>query len=170
MSDLMSFSTKLDALTNRIEQLGQSLTARFLAAKESGATAAELVVLYRDVRGATDGIEEAGKQLRGLKEQMKSKALPEAFEREGVKTLTMDDGGRVTISQRVVASIPADTKSLAYEWLRKNQHESLIVETVNASTLGAFARTQMEAGFDLPEELFKVNILNEASLTKGKKK
>lgn len=165
-----TYEEKLGSLTGRVEQLGQSLVARLLTVKDEGMKATDLVGLYKDVRSATDGLEEAAKRLKGLKEELKAKHLPEAFEREAIKTMTLDSGDRVTINNRVVASIPAEFRNKAYEWLKTSGHESLVIETVNSSTLGAFARAEMEEGRELPDDLFKVTILSEASLTKGKKK
>lgn len=57
-------------------------------------------------------------------------------------------------------------KQAAYWWLRLNGMGSLITETINASTLSAAARKQMEDGKDLPETYFKVDIVPNTSVTK----
>lgn len=168
MEPEVSFKDKLGILLHRTEQMGESLIARLMRVKEGGMKSVELATLYADVRLAHDGIEEATKKLKGLKEQLKALLLPEAFDRDEIKTLTLEDGHRITIGTRVVASIIPDSKPLAFTWLRTNNHGSLIQETVNAQTLGAFARAEMEAARELPDNLFKVTVLHEASFTKGK--
>lgn len=138
--------------------------------KAKAGGAAELARLYSTARLHYEIVGEAMKGVGQLVDLMNRVYIPEAFENEKISTLTdADTGDRVTITQRMLASIPADNRELAYAWLRENGHESLITETVNASSLSAFAKTQMEAGFELPDEIFKTTIMNQVSLTRGKK-
>ena len=52
-------------------------------------------------------------------------------------------------------------------WLRDEGHGDLIQETVNASSLSAFAKSYIEeTGKDLPADLFKLSNLRYTSVTK----
>lgn len=146
----------------------KSLAAEVDKAKSEGA--ASLGRLYSVARLQYDILGEAMKGIGIQVDYLNRVAIPEAFEAEGIKTLTdAETGDRITITQRMFASIPAEKRDEAYDWLRSNGHASLIVETVNASSLSAFAKSQMEEGIELPEEIFKTTIINQVSLTRGKK-
>jgi hypothetical protein len=129
-------------------------------------SAAELARHYLDVRTFYDNLHEVSKELTKLKDQMSYKDIPTAFEREGTTTLTLQEGYRVTISQLVQAS----TKDMAtgIAWLDEHGHGALAKRTINAQTLAAFARSEMEEGRELPEDVFTVRIGQNTSLTKVK--
>ena len=67
------------------------------------------------------------------------------------------------------ASIIAEKRPQAFQWLRDNGYGDIIQETVNASTLSAFAKTLLETeNKELPEEFFRVHAESQATLTRGK--
>jgi hypothetical protein len=71
------------------------------------------------------------------------------------------------VSQRWSASIL--DKELGHRWLHDNGHGGLIIPTVNASSLSAFAKDLMEnEGKELPEHIFKTGRLTYTSITKAK--
>ena len=70
--------------------------------------------------------------------------IPTMFDAQDVKTIKIDDVGRVTVNQKWAASMP--DKEVGMDWLRVTGNEGLIIETVNAQTLAAFAKTQALAG------------------------
>jgi len=60
-------------------------------------------------------------------------------------------------------------KDAGLNWLRANGHEGIIIETVNSSTLSAFAKSQLEEeGVDLPDDIFKIGTSPYTSITKVK--
>ena len=75
----------------------------------------------------------------------------EAQELDGLK---VEGIGRVHLQSDVRASIKADNKAAAYEWLGDNGHGGLITETVNASSLKAFCKDKMKNGEELPRRTF----------------
>jgi len=59
-------------------------------------------------------------------------------------------------------------KLTGMDWLRTNGHGDLIQETVNSSTLGAFARNLTEeSGYELPSDIFKTSVMTFTSITKA---
>jgi hypothetical protein len=82
--------------------------------------------------------------------------LPEAMDEAGINSLSIDGVGRVSTRADLYASIPADFKQMAWQWLIANGYENLITQTINASTFKAWAKEQLKAGEELPEELFKI--------------
>jgi hypothetical protein len=111
-------------------------------------------------------IEDRIKPLNLLFERYKMFDMPELMEHSGVTSVPLDVGYRVTVSYTTRASVRPEEKAAAYAWLQKN-HPDLLIETVNASTLSAFAREQMkEHNKELPQKLFNVQDVPNTSVTK----
>jgi hypothetical protein len=119
--------------------------------------------------GLVDRFEVITGILKPLKEEIeltKTVRIPEAFARDKVKTLTTESGYRVTVSMNVYAGFREGQREAAYEWLRNNGMGSIIIETVNSSSLSKLARETLEAGKELPDELFNVALVPGVSKTK----
>jgi hypothetical protein len=96
--------------------------------------------------------------------------LPEIYEKEDdVRSITALDY-RVTKTESVKASTVK--KDTAIEWLEANGYEDIIDREprINSQTLNAFARTLMEDGGELPEDIFNVYTFSNASITRSPKK
>lgn len=145
--------------------------------QEQGNRGSHLVAAYRRIRDAVEGapgdarvptgVETILKDIKAKIEMLAKNLIPEAFEREGVTTLTIIGGDRATITQRVFASIPAAVRTEAYAWLRKNKGGDLIQQTVNAASLSAWVKAELEQGRAPPEKLITTHIDNNTSLTRG---
>lgn len=150
-----------------IEALLPALERELFKAQKAGAVslARAFVVLHRlNERMLSD--EKSFKPFRALYGNAKGKLIPETFEAAGVDSIPLSEGFRVGVSERTVASIKVGKKPEAYTWLRDNEKGDVIVPTVNASTLSALAKQLRENNIDLPEELFNVEFLPNASVTK----
>ena len=60
------------------------------------------------------------------------------------------------LSTKIYASAVADRKEELFAWLKENGYGDLVYETVNANSLAAFIREQLEEVEELPEELAKL--------------
>jgi hypothetical protein len=120
---------------------------------------------YQRMRAVQDQIKEVLSVITEKVDESRHTILPELFKERGVNSIGVD-GYRFTISQTVRASIPTDTKHEAYDWLRMNELSELIIETVNSSTLAAQAKKMMKDGDALPDDLFKVALVPNVSMTK----
>lgn len=108
----------------------------------------------------------AKKQLDELEKQLSHEAVPDAMRAHEVRTVTVEGIGRVSLSNRWSCSIL--DKPEAFKYLRDTGNGALIIETVNAQTLAAFARElNEEKGTELPEHLFKTSVMTTTSITKG---
>jgi hypothetical protein len=125
------------------------------------------VRFLRALRDVKETVADIESQLGKVLEKMRQETIPNSFNETGVTTLTVD-GFRFTISQTMRASIKADKKADAYEWLRENDLGDLITLTVNASTLSAQARKMAEDGMELEPDLFNVSIVPNTSITQAK--
>lgn len=99
-----------------------------------------------------------GAQLSKLNKHVDSlsyEILPTMFTNQDVKTIKLDNVGRVTVNVRWSASMI--DKETGLGWLRQTGNQGLIIETVNAQTLGAFAKDEVIAGRPLPDDVFTVS-------------
>lgn len=154
---LQMATTQLESVKNRMR--GNLSTA--LGSLPLGATA-NLIATTKLA------IEKAETEFKGTKETLSyclEVAIPERFKREEIKTFNTDDF-RVTISTRVMASIVDEERENAYQWLRDNGYDSIIKETVNASTMSATAKEIMENGRELPDDMFRTFTKDGTSITK----
>lgn len=137
------------------------------AARKSGAVSlARSYVVYKRV---CDRMEEMVKPYNAFRDVLKGVVIPEQFEQAGIPNVTIDEGFRIGLSTRILASIIPDKKEEAYQWLRDNDLGDIIGETVNASTLSATAKSLVEdQNKELPEDLFKVAYVPNTSVTKTK--
>lgn len=91
--------------------------------------------------------------------------IPEKMNSDGVRTVTLGNIGRVSLTADVYASIVAGMKEDAYNWLQDTGHGDLIQPYVQPSTLKAMLKKALEKGEDIPETLFKVTPYQRASIT-----
>jgi hypothetical protein len=124
----------------------------------------EAVTYFAELRDMVKTLQDKISALQKHVDTLSHESLPTMFTNANVKTITVDDIGRVTINIRWSAS-PIN-KEAAFNWLRSTGNEGLIIETVNAQTLGAFAKEQIMAGKPLPSDIFKVGSSPYVSITK----
>lgn len=154
---VMEFMDGYQALYKMLEQLR----------KKGNLDPAVWARAYIRVRKYHEIVDSMKSMVYKLQEFLTLEAMPGVFDKAGVKSINLEEGIRVGISGLVRASLGED-KEAAKEWLRSHGAESLVTETVNASTLSAYAKSKVEAGEDLPEDLFNVYILPSVSVTKIK--
>jgi hypothetical protein len=123
-----------------------------------------LVKHFAAVRTEYRALKEKLDDLEKEVEELSYKHIPVAFANQNVKTIKLDDIGRVTVNQRWTASM--SNKVAGMNWLRVTGNDGLIIETVNAQTLAAFAKTEALAGRPLPDETFTVGVAPYTSITK----
>jgi len=85
------------------------------------------------------------------------------------------NGRMFYLNTKVYASAVAERKAELYEWLKENGYGDLVYETVNANSLAAFVREQLEEADELPEGLAgMVNVFEKTTVgirkTTSKKK
>lgn len=101
--------------------------------------------------------------------------VPEVFADNEITTLTLEGIGRCNILDDIGVSMMGDSKEekeqhkqAFYQWLRENELEDIITQTVNAQTLAAFVRRQIQSkdGLKLPYDHIKVNPVTRAQITR----
>ena len=130
---------------------------------------AEILGAFYQIKIIGERAAELAKSINKARTFVKEVIIPERFEAEDIKTVTLDElGQRFTVSSQLRASIKGDMKEEAYEWLRENGLEDIIKETVNSSTLSATARDFVANNKEFPEELFNQQVFANTSMTKTK--
>lgn len=137
--------------------------------RECGNDPAMLVMMSRRFRDIEDALDALRKRFNSVQGKLDESIIPDAFDGK-VTTITSGEGDRGTVSTKVYASIPADNREAAYDWLRNNNYAEMITETVNASSLSSLAKEIMEENRELPDDIFRVHEKSKLSLTRSKKR
>jgi hypothetical protein len=138
--------------------------------KEAGSEAPDLIEYYGSLLKMEELIGVETRNIAKLINSVKYGHLPEVYDRDGIKVLTNTNGDRCHITTDVLASILAENREAAHQWLRANGHGDIIMEYVWPGTLSSFAKTQIEeTGADFPpESMIGVETRPKANLTPGK--
>lgn len=120
---------------------------------------------YVAVREAVKQIKTAREALDDIEDQLSKQQIPDIMRAAGVKNVKLEGIGTVGISHRFSCSMI--DKDAGFQYLRDNGHGGLITETVNSSSLSAFAKSLLEDdGVELPPEVFKVGTQAYTSIRK----
>ena len=149
--------TKLDSLINRAHRD----TLELVEKNDIPTLVKHFAALRTEYRALKDKLTKLETEVNDLSYNL----IPTMFSSQQVKTIKIDDIGRVTVNQRWVASM--SDKQIGMDWLRSTGNDGLIIETVNAQTLAAFAKTQSLAGSPLPDNVFEVGVAPYTSITKS---
>lgn len=147
---------KLDSLLER----AQRDTTEVVQTNDIPKTVAHFAALQ-------DTVDDLAKKISALKKHVDAlsyEILPTMFSNQDVKTIKLDNIGRVTVNVRWTASMIDKQKGM--EWLKTSGNEGIVIETVNAMTLASFAKTETLAGKPLPDHLFRVGTAQHMSITK----
>ncbi len=144
--------------------------------------------------------EQEYKEMKRKVELVSSEVIPTMMQEMNISTLKLADGTSVEVKPVYGASIPADKKEEAYEWLRENGLGDLIKNEVTVAfgrsednkaqqyavlaqgqgyepiqklkvepmTLKALVRERVEAGLDMPSDLFNLFTSNRTKITRNK--
>ena len=127
----------------------------------------DMAIRMQQLSAEYDALKEKMDAVNAEYDNLRLRLIPDKMAEEDIKTIKYENIGRLQLAADCYASIPAELKPDAYNWLKENGFDSLVVETVNPSTLKAFAKEQMKKGVDLPDNLFKVQPFMRASIVKA---
>lgn len=156
-----------------IEKVMPQLEKELEAATKAGAvTLARAFVVLRKMADRMQErlkISDSGKAFGPTIQRYSTEVVPQVFEQAGVPHVPLDEGYRVGVSNTFRASIIGDKKVEAYAWLRDNGLPNVIAETVNASTLSAALKSEIEEkNVEPPVDLFKYAFVPGVSITATK--
>ena len=125
-----------------------------------------LVEEFSRLKTSKDELEEKLTEINKRIEILARQEIPNAMDEAGIQNINFEGIGRISLRGDVFASISADNKEAAYEWLEATGRGSLIKPTVNSSTLKAAIKAWILDGEQIPEDLFKVTPYTQATLTR----
>ena len=125
-----------------------------------------LVEEFSRLKTSKDELEEKLTEINKRIEILARQEIPNAMDEAGIQNINFEGIGRISLRGDVFASISADNKEAAYEWLEATGRGSLIKPTVNSSTLKAAIKAWILEGEQIPEDLFKVTPYTQATLTR----
>jgi len=119
----------------------------------------DLIQKMKELGEQLDAIDEDRKPIQKEYDQLRLEAIPSAMAEEDIRSLT-GGFGRCTLTGDLYVSAPDKMK--LHDWLRESGNESLIQPTVNAMTLKAFVKDQMERDKELPDDVLKITPFSRA--------
>ena len=127
----------------------------------------ELARELSTLKSSKDKIEDELSAINKRIEILARQEIPEAMDEAGVQNVKFEGIGKIYLKGDVFASIPAESRDAAYEWLELTGRGSLIKPTVNSSSLKAAVKEWLTQGEEIPEELIKVTPYTQAVLTRS---
>ena len=129
----------------------------------------ELVRCYADLREQADAMREAVAFVSKLEQNLSYEQIPLAFDRAGIQSVRVTGYGLVGLTRRWSCSFLEGKKDEGFAWLREHGQGGMIIETVPAPTLGAWAHAVTdETGVEPNPEIFKTSIARSVSLRRSK--
>lgn len=114
-----------------------------------------------------DEATEAKGRLQRAFDRIRLGLLPEAMAAldGGVRTINVEGLGRIGLTSDMYVSVLSADQQRLQVWLVENNFEDLIKETVNSSTLKAWAVKRFKEGKEIPE-FVKLTPFTRATITK----
>ena len=129
--------------------------------------APDLVRFYADMREEFDALGGTLKELSKLDQGLSYTAIPACFDAHGIQNIRLPGYGLVGLNRRWSCSII--NKPVGHKYLIDHGQAGMIQQTVNAMTLGAWAREETEdKGREPPDDVFKTTVARYVSLTRSK--
>jgi len=113
----------------------------------------QAILIEKDIEDLEATLAEKKEALRNLTDER----IPDALKEIGMKSFEMADGSEIEIKPFYSASIPADRRGEAYEWLRAHGFDDIIKNTVSVQ----FGRGEDDAAGDLINVIRKQGLLPE---------
>ena len=139
----------------------------------------ELAERYVATQKALDEAKAECTRLQKEFDHLRMHEIPDAMNEDEIQSINLKgvaglERCRLGITDDVRASVPADKREEAYEWLMEHGHGDLVVDYCHPSTLKAwvkeYLKSQMKSELpntpELPEHLFVWETFQRASVTR----
>lgn len=126
----------------------------------------DAVTDFKSLRDFRDEVKKSIKEIDDLYRAAIEEHMTPMFKDKKLSSITVN-GYRYTLSETTRASMVAGRKQEALDWLRNNNLQDIIQETVNSSTLSATAKQLIIDGFELDSDFFHVFFQPNVSITKA---
>ncbi len=127
----------------------------------------QLLLAYIQLREIKAAIAAKLAEINKSLEFLSQGALPEMMDEvgEGATTLTFDNFARITIKADLRCSAKKGKVEDVKDFLLEEGADSLIKDTVNASSLLAWVKGRIKEGKEVPPDLFNLHPFRKASVT-----
>jgi len=119
----------------------------------------DLIDRMKELGEELDALEEQRKPLQKEYDQLRLDAIPSQMAEEDITSLK-GSWGRCTLTSDLYVSAP--NKVALHAWLEESENASLIQPTVNAQSLKAFVKEQINKGNDIPDGLLNITPFSRA--------
>ena len=153
-----------DCAIKRLIKILADVTAETAELVEQG-DIPTIVRHFSDFRDLTRALQEGVEALNNHTNYLSYEIIPTLFTNANVKSINVVGLGAVTINVRWNATMIDKERGL--EWLRDTGNDGLIIQTVAAPTLTAFAKSETLSGRPLPDSIFKVGTAQYVSIRKS---
>lgn len=126
----------------------------------------ELIKEMYIIQGEKEDVEGDLKNLNKHLDFLRFTKIPQVMEDQGIKNISVEGVGRVSLTADMHVSVKAEMKEMFYTWLRDNGRQDLIQPTINSSTLKATVKNMVKTGEEIPDDLLNVSPFTRASITK----
>jgi CRISPR/Cas system-associated protein Csm6 len=117
----------MNEMTSMFEEDAGALTVREDQLDSLSAMARRAKLLEKEIEEIESVVTERKKQLEALL----TEAIPAALTELGMRSFHMTDGSSIEVKPFYGASIPAEKRAVAFEWLRRNGYDDIIKNTVS---------------------------------------
>ncbi len=128
----------------------------------------EIALELQRLKGIADEAKLARTEAYAEYDEYRCKTVPDLMNDAEINSITIKGIGRLGLTEDAYASIKKDMKEEAYAWVEEIEGDrSLVVETINSSTLKAWLKEiQKQGEVDIPEDIFSFTPFQRASITK----
>lgn len=116
--------------------------------------------------GIKETLYEKHARCQGVCDLLRYTLIPQQMEKDKIDTIVYKGVGRVSVSPDLLVSVKGGMKEALFKWMRKNKLADLIQDTINSSTLRAWAKTRIKEGKKIPDELLNVTPVTRTSIAK----
>jgi hypothetical protein len=128
---------------------------------------ADLVRAYADLREEGEAFRASVADISKLEQDLSYTKIPEIFDAHGIQNVRVVGYGLVSLTRKWNCSMV--DKQKGFDYLREHGQGGMIIETVPAPTLGAWARKEVEeTGRELPDDVFTTSVVRSVSLRRSR--
>jgi len=128
----------------------------------------KIIELAREMADLKEKIDELGMKKTMLQKQydaLRFKTIPPTMEQSDIEKMSISGLGTLYLEGTVDVSIPAAVRDEAYRYVEEVLESGEIIKPfIQTSTLKASGKKWVNAGIELPEDLFKVNAYSFAKI------
>jgi hypothetical protein len=144
----------------------ESLQADLDCAARSPVKAMRAFVVMEHLKSEFEAFED---KVKSIHHTQATATLPPMFEDMGVPEMPLNEGFKVTVTDKLYCSIRKGKKEEAHEWLKLNGLGDIINPEVNPKTLASAVKEHMQStGTEPPQEIISTFIQPVASCKKSK--